>query len=54
MIKGKFKHIFQQINLTQIVKELIISDEHGRVVTSLNINQTLNVLFSVLSGDRGL
>jgi len=35
-------------SLTLIVKELKISVEQGRVVTTLKYNQTLNILFSVV------
>ena len=35
--------------LTLIIKELKISVEHDRVVTTLNISNTLNMIFSVVN-----
>ena len=47
MIQGGVQHIFLACLLTLIVKELKISVEQRRVVTTINSNQALNIIFSV-------
>ena len=46
MVVGKVE---AHLCLTLIVKKLEISVEHGRVVHNKKYNQTLNILFSVVS-----
>ena len=40
-------YIIKEVAVRKVVKELKISVEQGRVVTTLNITNTLNILFSV-------